>query len=338
MSEKESGANMLKVALLASIMTGVVFVGGGYFAVKMLNDAIFDNDIDSVQEVDPASVPVTSGVPAMTDTTVAVAEPEPVPELEVGPEGLALIESLRIENRLVPYEGPADMSAAGSIGYIPRISSEIVNSEEALADFSEKVPGLSAIMGVPTFDDEVALLEMPEINEAFSGEAIVRGPGLISVGGREVSISGIISPITSDQCMNANGNSFSCGSWALGAWTAAVHLKTVHCLLLGDSEGGTPDARCEMETGGTLVDIGSWAVTAGVALADQDEDVRYLSEEGLATQKGLGLWSTAFEFGGVRNSVEMIPEDASPIEEAVTDEASGSNDASVPVETEVSEE
>ncbi|MEP3669096.1 MAG: hypothetical protein ABJN42_20410 [Roseibium sp.] len=310
MSKKES-TGMLKVALMASAMTGVVFVGGGYFAVKMLQQAdegaaVPQPPAPPVVKETPAEpeVAVDQDVPAIGGEKTGRVQAE-VDENALSPEAQELIETLRRENDLKIAEGEADMNAAGTIGYIPQITPDIVNSEDALAAFAEQVPGLSSIIQTPVTD---GVGDFPEANDAFTGVASVVTPGVISVGGQVLNISGIISPDVSDICVGADGVEFSCGSWAVGAWSAAVQGRTVHCLVLEDSEGSTPNARCEMEAGNILVDIGSWAVTAGVALADQDDDVHYLSEEGVATQSANGLWSSGFDFGGVQNEAPEVVE------------------------------
>lgn len=349
MSEKVGGPGAIRVALAASAMTGAVFVGGGYFALTMLGDR-------SAPVSAPASPPVAEPAPAvgagLSGAGVPPLSPEAAPQPAerglppIGPEGEALIGQLRAENGLAPVTEGHDMHAAGSIGYIPRITPEVARSEEALAEFAEKVPGLSAVMDVPGFAEagtgEEEILDLPDLNEAITGTAEVRSAGRLFVGGREVAIGGIISPEVSDQCRNADGTTFSCGTWALDAWASAVHGKTAHCLLLDLPEGAPAVARCELEIEGGTIDIGSWAVTAGVALADQNEDVRYLAEEVRATGAARGLWSVGFDFGGVQNeapagAAQLSAENAAPADPALRADADEGGDGGDPPEEAASE-
>lgn len=110
--------------------------------------------------------------------------------------------------------------------------------------------------------------------------------------GRIVRIWGIDAPELEQDCLGADGQSYSCGRMARLLLEVIVKGKPITCWEVDTDRFGQMLARCEADE----IDIGHEMVLVGLALDDTHYSKgRYLPEEYDAQQARRGLWAGSFQ-------------------------------------------
>jgi len=132
--------------------------------------------------------------------------------------------------------------------------------------------------------------------DEISGFAFVKDCGLLTIGGRDVALWGIVMPDPDQLCWNA-GISWPCGEQALLALKHFAEEKFVTCQIVAETGGGKPAARCFRRKGPVEHDVAGFLVLHGWAIADLEEEDEnpYMEEENHARLKKRGLWSGRFQ-------------------------------------------
>jgi hypothetical protein len=111
--------------------------------------------------------------------------------------------------------------------------------------------------------------------EQLTGLARVSDGDTISIGKRTLRLVGIDSPETDQLCLDANGNSWTCGISARDALSAHIAEHVLTCEGSGKDGSGRTLARCSAED----QDLSGWMVRQGWALAFVRYSRRYVDEE-----------------------------------------------------------
>lgn len=136
---------------------------------------------------------------------------------------------------------------------------------------------------------------------SIAGPAVVVDTGLISIDGQDIRIAGIIPIPPSAICEGPDGSSFDCYNWALEGVQSWVGGREATCSLMIRNE--TVSGACEIPSADatSVVDIGSWMVSAGLAVADPYASGLYDQAQQTAKDNKVGVWSGSFAFNGVTN-------------------------------------
>lgn len=226
-----------------------------------------------------------------------VVQPASVPALSE--RALRVMQELREQNGLDPVDpAMASFVAAENIGYIPRVDREILDEPDRFEEFSRLVPGLSS---VPAFRDRVTDAALPagEIDAGdvpgdfifFSGPPSLTEEGLVSVKGDAISLVGVVFPSSSDHCASKDGEEYDCAAWARSALETGLEGHDVFCTS-GLASGNSGE--CEIGMTPDPVDLGKWAVLAGVAIPAKGSSL-YAEDLRQAKAAGRGLWSGVYE-------------------------------------------
>lgn len=153
---------------------------------------------------------------------------------------------------------------------------------------------------VPRATGAVPLVMDSEIEYADArGVLAVSARGEVTVNGQPVVLSGLEIPGPGAICRDSAGADYDCHGWAMQGMKDWMDGREAVCATsrIGEATYGT----CEMLTGdgSAAVDIGSWMVSSGLAVA-RDIPARsiYRDTEEMARNEARGLWSGSFSFSG----------------------------------------
>ena len=136
---------------------------------------------------------------------------------------------------------------------------------------------------------------------AVAGSARVLDTGMIYVDGQSIALAGII-PIPPDAfCESGDGTSFDCYNWALEGLKSWVDSRDATCSLTIRGEDMTGACEIPSYDGTSVLDVGSWMVSAGIAVADPYGSGVYDEAQQMAKDTKAGIWSGKFAFDGVAN-------------------------------------
>jgi endonuclease YncB( thermonuclease family) len=142
-------------------------------------------------------------------------------------------------------------------------------------------------------EDSLAKGQAPAPNlpkeDTLVGRASVIDGDTIEMRGRRIRLNAIDAPEASQTCRAKTG-SWPCGRRAASALTDLIASRTVSCRPSGTDRYGRLVAGCAV--GG--VDIGSWMVEQGWALAFRRYGTDYVAAEERARAAGVGVWAGSF--------------------------------------------
>lgn len=133
---------------------------------------------------------------------------------------------------------------------------------------------------------------------SLSGD-IELGDGGIKVAGKPVILSGVMLPPPGTECKSSSGESYDCHEWAMSGVREYISGKSASCSVseMGDHNYGICDV--VLGEGNKAIDIASWMVSAGIALAHDDPAPSlYHDQEAAAKSRKAGMWEGTFEFNG----------------------------------------
>jgi endonuclease YncB( thermonuclease family) len=118
----------------------------------------------------------------------------------------------------------------------------------------------------------------------------VRSGYLIKIQASFIKLYGIDAPDPKQECLDAHGQTYSCGRTSKQMMEKLVLGKRLVCKVVGGDNTGNYVAACNLN--GT--DVGAGMVSAGWAVADRAASDVYIPYETLAHEQGYGLWAGKF--------------------------------------------
>lgn len=292
MSSSSSGADMTTAAGSPSIQAPQDTAGELRVvapAVTLVEDPVVENtpSADILTEA-PADVMVSDE---------GLAEPMPVETVKIDPIAEALLLSPAIAEtiemgRILPPGVSAVEWSQQNMGYVGK------------AQKGDVIPGLERVESAP--DDWIVGDEESEGGGAvapryfsLSGPISFGAMGEIIVDETQITLSGVVIPSADAQCYAGDGEAYDCMAWAQAGLNQHIAGKMAVCSV---SEMMAENyALCDVmiSDDGRAVDLASWAVSAGMALAN-DVPARslYHPQEADAKARGAGLWEGSFMFAG----------------------------------------
>jgi endonuclease YncB( thermonuclease family) len=140
----------------------------------------------------------------------------------------------------------------------------------------------------------------------------------VQIGSAKIRLAGIDAPETDQLCLDREGKRWACGIEARDRLIAKAGSKVWSCRSDSMDRYGRALAACQVER----IDINRWLVREGWALAFTRYAHTYDSDEAIARQSALGLWSGAFiapwdwrsrSKGTVILGAARVPKDAQPM-------------------------
>lgn len=260
---------------------------------------------DSVEQVNVTHL----GVPPITTVTDSEVFPEAdeavmvvsVPAVPAIPERNAVDEAAALS---------PELAAAIERGRILKAGADAVSwGEQNLGYIGKAKPG-DVIPGIdrPETRSDLWIIGDPEGEgsgtdipryESLIGPAMFDENGTLTINGRDVLLSGVMLPGEGSVCESGDGSSYDCEAWAAGGLREFIGGKTASCSLtvIGPNTYGACDVM--LSDDGRAVDLASWMVSAGIALAnDVPAPSLYWAQENEARERKAGLWEGRFEIGG----------------------------------------
>lgn len=274
----EKGAPV--VAALESVQ--VTTPEGGQATVPVLT-------VPASPPLTPASPPLTSGGPALESGVPLIVEQGAIQQAAaLSPELAAAIE----QGRILKEGADAVSWGKQNLGYIGK------------AEPGDEIPGIERsdakpdlwIVGDQETEGEGA--DLPRY-ESLIGPAEFTDAGGLMINGRAVTLSGVLVPGEGSSCASGAGEPYDCAAWAVAGLREFIGGKTASCSLtvIRDITFGACDVM--LSDDGRAIDLASWMVSAGIALAHDDPAPSlYRAQEADAQQRKAGLWEGKFEIAG----------------------------------------
>lgn len=124
---------------------------------------------------------------------------------------------------------------------------------------------------------------------ALAGIARVVDGDTINIRGRAIRLDGIDAPETKQTC-ELNGQTYSCGVKATEALITLLGGQPVECTETGKDRNGRTVAQCRVGS----IDIGTWMVEHGWAVAFRRYSMAYVDAENRARAAKVGIWAGTF--------------------------------------------
>jgi endonuclease YncB( thermonuclease family) len=126
---------------------------------------------------------------------------------------------------------------------------------------------------------------------ALTGRASVIDGDTIEIHGARVRLHGIDAPESNQVCTDAAGAAYRCGQRAALALADRVGSAPVSCDAKDKDRYGRIVAVCSLDG----IDLNSWLVREGLAIAYRKYSTDYVREEEAARAAKLGLWAGKFQ-------------------------------------------
>lgn len=141
---------------------------------------------------------------------------------------------------------------------------------------------IRAVSGAP-------IMSVTASADEFSGTAIVRDDGMLSVGGRPVDLFGVHVPPTERAC-TIQERPIHCAPRAALELARKIGTRFVQCQELGVADGKTL-AQCSVDGD----DLGAWLLLEGWAVTTVEAPPLYGKYEEIARTRRRGLWGGPFD-------------------------------------------
>src|SRR5260370_15216308 len=128
-----------------------------------------------------------------------------------------------------------------------------------------------------------------DLNAALVGQASVIDGDTIEIHGTRIRFSGIDAPESRQTC-EANGITYRCGQKAANALSDFIGIHTVNCNKTGMDRYHRVIAKCFADG----VDLSSWMVANGWAIAYRKYSMDYVADEERARNQKAGIWAGTF--------------------------------------------
>ena len=135
-------------------------------------------------------------------------------------------------------------------------------------------------------------LSSPSSAETVTGIPRVIDADTVHLAGERIRLKDIDAPETRQQCLDGNGNRFSCGIVSKRMLEARIGSAAITCDLDPKRDRyGRRLGTCYARNGENLH---SWLVRNGLALAYRRYSMRYVNEEAAARSDRVGMWEGKF--------------------------------------------
>ena len=134
------------------------------------------------------------------------------------------------------------------------------------------------------------LLPLSISAETITGVASVTDGDTLEIRGTRIRLHGIDAPESSQHCVRPSGQDWRCGQLAALALSDRIGRRSVSCEERDIDRYGRTIAVCSQ--GG--VDLNSWMVREGWAVAYRQYSQDYVREEAEARSAGRNIWSGSF--------------------------------------------
>lgn len=122
-----------------------------------------------------------------------------------------------------------------------------------------------------------------------AGQASVIDGDTIDIHGTRIRLAGIDAPESRQTC-ETSGSVYRCGQKAALALSDLISTRTVQCEQSGIDRWRRIIARCFVGD----IDLSSWMVSSGWAVAYRKYSSLYVSDEERARNKSVGIWAGTF--------------------------------------------
>jgi endonuclease YncB( thermonuclease family) len=131
----------------------------------------------------------------------------------------------------------------------------------------------------------------PAHSEDIAGQASVIDGDTLEIHGQRIRLAGIDAPESRQTCIKSTGEVYRCGQVAAIALADKLVGSVVRCT------GGLHDRyrRLIAVCVALGIDLNSWMVAQGLAVAYRQYSISYVSQEEIARQQHIGIWSGTFE-------------------------------------------
>ncbi|HEV2557205.1 MAG TPA: thermonuclease family protein [Microvirga sp.] len=126
--------------------------------------------------------------------------------------------------------------------------------------------------------------------EEIVGRASVTDGDTLEIRGQKIRLHGVDAPESSQLCKDAAGKDYRCGQKAALALADQIRAANVTCEKTDSDRYGRVVARCWLPD----LDINSWLVSEGYAMAYRQYGTDYVSEEDGARSQKRGIWAGSF--------------------------------------------
>lgn len=134
------------------------------------------------------------------------------------------------------------------------------------------------------------LWSLPVTAQTITGIASVTDGDSLKIGGIRIRLHGIDAPESRQLCTRSSGRAWRCGQQAALALSDRIGRHSITCESLNIDRYGRTVAVCVQDG----VDINSWMVSEGWAVAYQHYSRDYIPAEAEARRAGRNIWSGAF--------------------------------------------
>jgi endonuclease YncB( thermonuclease family) len=130
----------------------------------------------------------------------------------------------------------------------------------------------------------------PAADELLSGSARVADGDTIEINAQRIRLEGIDAPETDQVCLDAKGQSWTCGITARDRLSSQIAGRIISCTARGEDRYGRMLAICLV--GGE--NLNAFMVREGLALDYAKYSGEYTGEEDTAREQRRGMWAGAF--------------------------------------------
>jgi endonuclease YncB( thermonuclease family) len=122
------------------------------------------------------------------------------------------------------------------------------------------------------------------------GRASVIDGDTLEIRGERIRLSGVDAPESGQNCADASGKLWRCGSAAANALDRYIASAPVSCLVVDTDRYGRAVSECTVGS----KDIQDWMARNGHALAYRQYSTKYVPAEEAAHEAGTGIWAGDF--------------------------------------------
>jgi endonuclease YncB( thermonuclease family) len=156
------------------------------------------------------------------------------------------------------------------------------------------IRGTHAVATLPSAGPEHSVAEAAksprfDFDSALVGQASIIDGDTIEIHGTRIRFSGIDAPESRQTC-EANGITYRCGQKAANALSDFIGIHTVNCNKTGMDRYHRVIAKCFADG----VDLSSWMVANGWAIAYRKYSMDYVADEDHARNQKAGIWAGTF--------------------------------------------
>ena len=133
--------------------------------------------------------------------------------------------------------------------------------------------------------------DFSDLNKTLYGKAVVTDGDSLKISNRRIRLLGIDAPELNQKCSDINGLIYPCGRISKDALIKKVSFKNVICYFKNTDRYGRVITVCWLDK----VNINSWLVLNGYAVAYRRYSKAFIKDEMRARETKKGIWSGKFE-------------------------------------------